>query len=106
MLARADCETNAEIARDALARFTRDHLSDWIPAFANKLESATTLPVLRQLASWLREMWTALIEYHEWETDPQPVLRSDPGREPEDVYECGAADLVQLEKSKAEDSKA
>lgn len=103
MLARSPSDSEMGLTRNAAEKFARDHLGDWIPAFAKKLEQTTTLPVLQRLASWLGTLWDSLVRYHGWEIDSQPCLRSDPGREPENVYECGAPDLVQLQETTSND---
>ncbi|RMF41592.1 MAG: hypothetical protein D6753_09330 [Planctomycetota bacterium] len=105
MSARATSQDQLDITRQALERFTRDHLNDWIDAFAAKLQQTTTFPVLEATARWLPDLWHAMAECHGWVLDPNPPLRSVPGQEPEEAYECGAPDVVALSAGQRSSSK-
>lgn len=95
MSAEASDAEQKEIADRALADFTRQHLSDWLPAFCEQLAKATTFPLFLESARLLALVWTALVDWHEWEIDP-PTTAAGFTDEPENPYECGAPDLVQL----------
>ena len=41
-------------------------------------------------------VWPAFVEWHGWIVDPAPASTAGICSEPENPYECGAPDLVQL----------
>ncbi len=98
MAACAETSEQAEVTERAMADFTRHHLSDWIGAMAHQLEISTTYPLFLAIAELIRRIWPAMVQWHRWVVDP-PI----PGgigivEEPEDPYECGAPDLVELQR--------
>lgn len=96
MSANAGDAEQIEIADRALADFTQLHLSDWLPLFCEQLAIATTFPVFLESARLLALVWTAFIDKHEWRVDPPTAAAAGFTDEPENPYECGAPDLVQL----------
>ncbi len=49
-----DWEEQAAVCREAQAKFFREHLAWWIPKLCDKLESTSSCPYYRDLASFLR----------------------------------------------------
>ncbi|MEZ6093412.1 MAG: molecular chaperone TorD family protein [Pirellulaceae bacterium] len=96
MTARAETREQAGLTENALAEFTRHHLSDWLLVFADQLKLSTTYPLLVESANLLSVVWPALVKWHDWTVDPAPPSTVGISAEPESPYECGAPDLVQL----------
>ena len=96
MAARAETAEQAEITEQALAEFTRQHLSDWVLAFADQLKLSTSHPLFIESASVLQLAWPALVQWHGWIVDPA-AHTCNIDDEPENPYECGAPDLVSLD---------
>lgn len=96
MSAKAEDDVQKEIADRALADFTRLHVSDWLPAFCERLTGATTFPLFLEAARLLAGIWSALVDWQEWTVDPPGPGAVGFTDEPDDPYECGAPDLVQL----------
>lgn len=99
MSARAETRERSKLTEDALAEFTRQHLSDWLPAFCQQLKLSTTHPLFVHAADFLALAWAALIEWHNWIVDPSPASNAGICSEPESPYECGAPDLIQISRT-------
>ena len=96
MAARAEDDQQRKIVHDALAQFARLHMHDWIPSVCCQLIESSRLAYFGAVAQWLIVLWTKLTEFHAWPMDSVPEPRLTPSIDPEDPYECGAPDLVQL----------
>ncbi len=97
MAARTETNEQARLTEEALAEFTRQHLSDWLPLFCEQLRLSTSYPLLVESANVVQLVWRALVNWHDWTVDPAPTGTTGVTREPENPYECGAPDLVTLE---------
>jgi len=101
MSARAASAEQRETTIAALAEFTRQHPNDWLTLFCQQIRESTTYPYFLEASHLLESVWNALIQFHDWTVDmitTNPVGFCD---EPENPYECGAPDLVQLDTSVA-----
>ena len=96
MSARAESREQGELTEAALAEFTRQHLSDWLLVFCEQLKLSTTHPLFDEASNLLAAVWPALVEWHGWIVDPVPASTAGICSEPENPYECGAPDLIQL----------
>lgn len=96
MSARAKTRDQAELTEEALAEFTRQHLSDWLFAFCEQLKLSTSYPIYLGASDLLSRIWNALVQWHDWTIDPAPASTAGMACEPENPYECGAPDLVNL----------
>lgn len=95
MLARAEADPDmteqADVTRDALAAFARDHLGEWVGGFAARLTLTTNLPFYAALARLLEGVWADVCDANGL---PRPAgkrlacAEEDPGT----PYECGLAD--------------
>lgn len=85
-----DQAEQAQVARDALTSFARDHLGDWILSFCDRLEQTSGLAVYQHTARYLATLWRSLAAYHNL-----PVHHALPILEPlpDDgtPYECDMA---------------
>ncbi len=97
MSARAETEDQRIVTVEALDAFTQSHLNDWIGAFCDQLHQSTNHPIYVAAADLLAVTWMSLVQYHNWTVDPTPASTVGIGDEPDDPYECGAPDLVQLD---------
>lgn len=97
MAARAEEDEQRQIVHDALAKFARLHMHDWLPSACQHLAETSTLEYFAAVAQWLMRLWEHLTEYHDWPVDPVANAPLPPDTEPDDPYECGAPDLVQLD---------
>ncbi len=97
MEATAASDERREIVNEALAQFSRVHMSDWLPSVCNQLHAATSLPYFELVSRWLWSLWETLAKLNSWPSDqPSPSILS-PRLDPEDPYECGAPDVVTLQ---------
>lgn len=76
----------AEVTLDALKNFLQDHLGVWVGAFAERLESASILPLYVAVARALAAAWLALKNQHDVEV---PELSYPAATNPGTPYECG-----------------
>lgn len=101
MEATAASEEQREIVHDAVAKFFRLHMIDWLPSVCNQMQSATLLPYFELVSKWLWSLWETLAKVNSWPSDqPSPSILS-PRLDPEDPYECGAPDVVTLQATAA-----
>lgn len=94
----AQSKTNEHrcIVEDALAKFARLHMHDWLPSACQHLIETSTLAYFGAVAQWLMLLWKQLTEYHDWPGDPVGDYLLPLAAEPDDPYECGSPDVVQL----------
>ncbi|MEQ1827182.1 MAG: molecular chaperone TorD family protein [Pirellula sp.] len=97
MAARADRQADRQVVLDALAQFARVHMHDWLPTVCYHLIDSTQLTYFGAVGQWVMMLWSQLTEFHAWPIDPVSNAPLAPTIEPEDPYECGAPDLVQLQ---------
>ena len=84
-------EPAAQVTQQALVDFTRDHISEWLPLFCDRLEQVANLPLYHHAPRLLRLSWQALMQSHDL---PQPDQLA-PGPDMADSgtpYECDMAD--------------
>ncbi|NUN15206.1 MAG: molecular chaperone TorD family protein [Myxococcales bacterium] len=87
-LARAKSENNAEavwVTEDALGKFNRDHVMEWLPSFISRLASCAPHPFYMSAADLLWSVWERL-----WE-QPKTAAFEDvrtPETDPGTPYEC------------------
>lgn len=96
MDARAESAEDRQVVTDAMAQFARLHMHDWIPSVCYQLIESTQLPYFGAAGWWLMVFWTALTEYHAWPADDDSDQLLTPDNGPENPYECGAPDLVDI----------
>jgi hypothetical protein len=95
MTACAEHDEQREIGRDALGKFARVHMHDWLPSFCLQLCEATCLQYYGAVSQWLALLWESLTATHSWPHDQLPNLLA-PERDVENPYECAAVDVVQI----------
>lgn len=94
MIARANQlgdNDHAAVAEDALVRFAHEHLGDWLPLFADRLESVAAMPLYRHTAQLLGTTWQAVAVSHGVPQADGPAATM-PDDDPGTPYECGMAD--------------
>ncbi len=99
MAASAESPEQRDVAQDALAQFARCHMHDWLPSVCMQMIDTTQASYFGAFAQWLTVFWIQLTTLHRWPVDPVATRRVEPNLDPEDPYECGALDLVQLNAS-------
>lgn len=96
MAAQAETDEHRCIVEDALAKFARLHMHDWLVSACLHLVETTTLAYFGAVAQWFMLLWKQLTEYHDWPVDPVADSPLPLAAEPEDPYECGSPDVVPL----------
>lgn len=86
-----------EIVADALTKFARQHMHDWLPAVCWQLCEETGVEYFGALSQWLLVVWQSLTNLHDWPIDQPPDQRLVPIVDPDDPYECGAPELHQIQ---------
>ena len=84
------------ITHQALTDFARLHMHDWLPSVCVKMTDATTLEYYGAVARWLITLWMHLTHRNQWPIDSLSLQIQSPFADPEDPYECGAPDLVNI----------
>lgn len=96
MAAQTNDEQQVAVVHDALAQFAREHMHDWLPSVCLRLIETTNLAYYGAVAQWLTIIWMQLTQAHSWPIDRIDSTLQSPQLDPEDPYECGAPDLVNL----------
>jgi hypothetical protein len=96
MASQATQPDQREVTLEALTKFAQLHMHDWIPSVCYQMIEATQLAYFGAVAQWLLLLWTRLAEHNGWPMDEVPDRPMTPAMDPEDPYECGAPDLIQL----------
>lgn len=100
LLAMAAQCSNAEqesIVEDALAEYAKTHMHDWLPSVCVQMVETTHIAYYGAVAQWLTVLWMELTSQHDWPIDQVPPPVQPPRVDPEDPYECGAPDLVNIQ---------
>lgn len=85
-----------EVVHDALAEFAKLHMHDWLPSVCKQMTESTQLAYFGALAQWLMLLWVRLTLEHDWPLEGVKQALHTPNIDPEDPYECGAPDLVNI----------
>ena len=97
MAAQCSDAEQESIVTDALAKFAQTHMHDWLPSVCVRMIETTHLTYFGAVAQWITVLWMQLTSQHDWPIDQQPPLVQAPRVDPEDPYECGAPDLVNIQ---------
>lgn len=97
MAAQASDRTQQSTVLDGLEKFTNLHLNDWLPSVCFQLIQAASLEYFAVVSDCLLALWQALTLENAWPVDPLPQTPLTPTVDPQDPYECGAPDLVNIE---------
>lgn len=83
----------ADVTCHAAASFAKDHLGEWINAFADRLAATTALPFYEQVAALVRSGWQAVANAQRWPVAaPADAHRPELPEQAGTPYECDMAD--------------
>ncbi len=85
------------IVTEALSKFAREHMHDWIPAVCWQMCEESQFEYFGAVSQWLLVLWQSLTNIHHWPVDELPAERLRPIVDPDSPYECGAPDLHQIQ---------
>lgn len=105
LASRAPDAASHEVVVEALSRFAREHMHDWLPAVCWQMCEESQVEYFGAVSQWLLVMWQSLTDWHAWPIDQPPGQRLKPIVDPDDPYECGAPDLHQLQPLRTEKEK-
>ena len=80
----------AAVTADALASFASDHLSDWMAAVCQQLQTCTRSPFYRSVEASLRLTWQAMLAVHRWPVTASVAVPFMPEADTECLCNCGA----------------
>lgn len=86
-----------EVVMDALSKFAREHMHDWLPAMCWQMCEESRLDYFAAVSQWILVLWQTLTDLHQWPIDERRDVQLEPVREQDDPYECGAPDLHQIQ---------
>ncbi len=86
-----------EVVMEALSKFAREHMHDWLPAVCWQMCEESQVEYFGAVSQWLLVLWQTLTDLHHWPVDELPDMRLKPIVDPDDPYECGAPDLHQIQ---------
>lgn len=81
----------AQVTRDAVHAFMRDHLGDWLPLFCERLAATAQTGAYRDLARSLATIWDLMVGWHGLHIDT-PLEVAMPPEDGGSPYECGLID--------------
>ncbi len=96
MASRAESSEQADVALNALRDFAKCHMHDWLPSVCQQMIEATRVEYYGAVAQWLTLLWMNLSTQNDWNADTSASPMLSPVLDPEDPYECGAPDLVNI----------
>jgi TorA maturation chaperone TorD len=96
MSAQTHDDQQREVVHAAMAEFAKLHMHDWLPSVCKQMTESTQLAYFGALAQWLMVLWVQLTLEHDWSLDGVEQAIHAPNIDPEDPYECGAPDLVNI----------
>ena len=85
------------IVSEALSKFAREHMHDWLPAVGWQMCEESQVEYFGAVSQWLLVLWQTLANIHHWPIDEPPDQRLKPIVDPDNPYECGAPDLQQIQ---------
>lgn len=88
---RSGDEQAARITREALAAFTAEHPSEWLPLFAGRLRQVAVLPFYVATAELLDVVWQTLLQTRQLPQPEPAAINLDP-EDPGTPYECDMAE--------------
>ncbi|MEO8269724.1 MAG: molecular chaperone TorD family protein [Aureliella sp.] len=97
LASRAPDLDSKEIVTEALSKFAREHMHDWIPAVCWQMCDESQCEYFGAVSQWLLVLWQTLTSIHHWPVDVLPNERLKPIVDPDSPYECGAPDLHQIQ---------
>ncbi|MCC7337378.1 MAG: molecular chaperone TorD family protein [Pirellulaceae bacterium] len=86
-----------EVVMQALSKYAREHMHDWLPSVCWQMCEQTRLEYFAAASQWLFVLWQSLTDLHAWPIDLLPEHHMQPITDPDNPYECGAPDLHQIE---------
>ena len=89
--------SSCEVVTEALSRYARDHMHDWLPSACWQMCEAAQIEYFGAVAQWVLVLWQSLTDFHAWPIDALPGNHLKPIVDPDDPYECGAPDLHQIQ---------
>jgi TorA maturation chaperone TorD len=96
MASQAQDDQQREVVLDALAEFAKLHMHDWLPSVCRQMIESTRLAYFGAVAQWLLVLWLQLTHEHQWPIDRINQTIQVPNLDPENPYECGAPDVVNI----------
>lgn len=96
MCAQASNDQQEEVVKAALADFAKIHMHDWLPSVCLQMVEATQLAYFGAVSQWIMALWIRLTLENGWPTDCLEQTIHKPNLEPDEPYECGAPELVNI----------
>lgn len=97
LASQAPDKASKDLAAEALSKFAREHMHDWLPAVCWQMCEESQIEYFGAVSQWLLVLWQTLTDIHAWPIDELPDKRLKPIVDPDDPYECGAPDLHQIQ---------
>ena len=96
LASRAPDESTHDVVIDALSTVAREHMHDWLPAVCWHMCEESQFEYFGAVSQWLLVLRQSLTDLHGWPIDRTTSERLKPTVDPDDPYECGAAELHQI----------